>query len=82
MRVLAFALLAALSISIVAARATQPGQSALTNWKVMDTCAKQAQSAYPEYNADSNAKRDAQLNQCLRNNILPPRQPTATPPAR
>lgn len=82
MRLSAFSLLALLTVSTIAAQATQPGQSAITNWKLMDTCAKQAQTAYPDFNAESNAKRDAQLNQCLRNNILPPRQPSATPEAR
>jgi hypothetical protein len=75
-------LLVALAISTTAAQATQPGQSALTNWKIMDICAKQAQTAYPDYTAESNAKRDAQLNQCLRNNILPSRQPSATQQVR
>jgi hypothetical protein len=82
MRLFALLLLAILAVSTVAVQATQPGQSVLTNWKIMDACAKQAQTAYPEYNAESNAKRDAKLNECLRTNILPPRQPSATPDTR
>jgi hypothetical protein len=82
MRLLAFSLFGALVVSAVSAHATQPGQGALTNWKAMDVCAKQAQAAFPEYNAESNAKRDAKLNQCLSNNLLPPRQPLANPGSR
>ena len=82
MKPFAFSLLAAFAVSTAAVQATQPGQSVLTNWKIMDACAKQAQTAYPEYNAEANAKRDAKLNECLRTNILPPRQPPATPEAR
>jgi hypothetical protein len=82
MKLFAVSLLAALAASIVAAQATQPGRSVLTNWKVMDVCTRQAQTAYPDYNADSNAKRDEALNQCLNANMLPPRQPWARPDAR
>jgi hypothetical protein len=62
-----------------AAEATQQGQGALINWKQMDVCAKQAQTAYPDYNAESNAKRDAKLKECLNANGMPPRQPLAPP---
>jgi len=82
MKLFALSLLGALAVSAAAVQATQPGQSVLTNWKIMDACAKQAQTAYPEYNAESNAKRDAKLNECLRINVLPPRQPSVTPEAR
>jgi hypothetical protein len=82
MKLLAVVLVAALAVSTVGAGATQPGNTTLTNWKIMDACAKQAQAAYPEYNAESNAKRDAKLNQCLSINVLPPRQPLSTPDAR
>jgi hypothetical protein len=76
-----FALLffAALVLSAVTAHATQSGQAALQNWKVMDVCAKQAQAAYPEHSAESNAKRDAKLKACLSANHLPPRQPLSPP---
>ena len=58
-----------------AAAATQAGNQALVNWKVMDLCAKRAQAAFPEFTADSNAKRDAKLKECLSGANLPPRQP-------
>ena len=82
MKLLVFSFLAALAVTTVNVRATQPGEAAMTKWKMMDACAKQAQAAYPEYNAESNAKRDAKLNLCLSTNILPPRQPLARPDPR
>jgi hypothetical protein len=68
---------AGLLLASVDADATQQGQGALVNWKRMDVCAKQAQAAYPEYNVESNTKRDAKLKECLNANGLPPRQPVA-----
>jgi hypothetical protein len=41
----------------------------------MDDCAKQAQAAFPDFSADSNAKREAKLEDCLNARNLPPRQP-------
>jgi hypothetical protein len=77
-----FLLAAAWVCSSLAAEATQQGQTALTNWKQMDNCAKQAQAAFPEFNAESNARRDAKLKECLSGSILPPRQPASQPPPR
>ena len=68
-----------LALSSVAAKATQQGQGALIGWKRMDLCAKQAQAAYPDFTAESNAKRDAKLKECLNANSLPPREPSARP---
>jgi hypothetical protein len=48
----------------------------------MDNCAKQAQTAYPDFSAESNAKRDAKLKECLNANGLPPRAPLAQPGSR
>jgi hypothetical protein len=69
-------------LSAVNAGATQQGQSALRSFKIMDACAKQAQTAFPDFNADSNAKRDAKLKACLNANGLPPREPLAQPGPR
>jgi hypothetical protein len=66
----------------VGAGASQQGQSALKSWKVMDVCAKQAQTAYPDFSAESNAKRDAKLKECLNANHLPPREPSGQPPSQ
>jgi hypothetical protein len=72
---LAIPLAAALTLVAGTAAATQQAITAEARWKVMDVCAKQAQAAFPDFTADSNAKRDAALNQCLESNNLPPRQP-------
>jgi hypothetical protein len=73
---------AVILLPLGATGATQQGQSALHGWKTMDTCARQAQSAYPDFTADSNAKRDAKLKECLNANGLPPREPLSQPGAR
>jgi len=73
---------AALILSATYAQATQQGQQALRNWKLMDNCAKQAQMAYPNFDADSNAKRDAKLKGCLNVYQVPPREPFSQPGAR
>lgn len=62
-----------------AALASQPGIVAMKNWKTMDHCAQQAQMAFPDFTAESNAKRDAQLKACLAGQNLPPREPLSPP---
>ncbi|HTV45329.1 MAG TPA: hypothetical protein VMF05_08440 [Stellaceae bacterium] len=62
------------------AEASQPGLTAITKWKTMDACARQAQAAHPDFTAQSNAQRNAQLNACLNANNLPPRQPQQQSP--
>jgi hypothetical protein len=79
---LVFSLAAALVLSTAGAQATQQGQAAVKSWKQMDNCAKQAQAAYPEFSAESNAKRDAKLQECLNSGNLPPRQPLSQPQSR
>jgi hypothetical protein len=76
---LAIPLAAALILVAGTAAATQQAITAEAIWKVMDICAKQAQAAFPDFTADSNAKRDAKLNECLESNNLPPRQPEQPP---
>jgi hypothetical protein len=74
------ALFAVFLLSPEAARATSgQGQIAIGKWKSMDTCAIEAQRAHPDFTADSNAKRDAKLKECLAARNLPPR---GTPPSR
>ena len=58
---------------------TQQGRDVNANWRTADKCAKQAQAAYPDYGAESNAKRDASLKECLRLYNLTPRQPLSQP---
>lgn len=79
---LAFSLAVVLMLSPIGARATQQGRTAIIYWKQMDICARQAQAAYPEYNAEANAKRDAKLKECLNAYGLPPRQPLSQPQSR
>jgi len=64
------------------AAASQQGQVVSSSWKTADKCAKQAQIAYPDYSAESNAKRDANLKACLNGANLPPRQLPSQPPPR
>ena len=73
----ALPLAAALLLWSVCAQATQQGLQVIRNWKQADNCAKQAQTAYPNFDADSNAKRDAKLKTCLNLYQLPSREPGA-----
>jgi hypothetical protein len=59
------------------AHATGQGTTAIQKWKTADACAKQAQTAFPDFTPDANAKRDAKLKDCLNANNLPPREPAA-----
>ena len=52
---------------------------AMQRWKAMDNCSIAAQRAFPDFTAESNAKRDAKLKVCLAGQNLPPRE--AAPPA-
>jgi hypothetical protein len=63
----------ALATGAAEAAVTQQGNAADAKWKTMDTCAKQAQAAFPDFSPESNAKRDAKLKDCLNANNLPPR---------
>lgn len=78
----AFPLVAVFLLWPLSVGATQQGQSALRGWKTADGCARQAQTAYPDFSAESNVKRDAKLKECLNANGLPPRAPLAQPPSR
>ncbi len=59
---------------------TQQGRDVSANWRTADKCAKKAQAAYPDYSAESNAKRDTSLKDCLKLYNLTPRQPLSQPP--
>ena len=80
MKRLAHALAAVLLFSSATAQAnSQQGRNVDANWRTADKCAKQAQAAYPDYSAESNAKRDTSLKDCLRLYNLTPRQPLSQP---
>jgi hypothetical protein len=68
-----------MSLSGIVQAATQQGREVNANWRAADKCAKQAQAAYPDYSAESNAKRDKNLKECLRGNNLAPREPLSQP---
>jgi hypothetical protein len=63
----------ALVTPITAIAYTQNGQQMMRNWATSDKCAAQAQKAFPDFTPESNAKRDAQMKNCLSGNIVPPR---------
>ena len=56
------------------AHATQQGIVVEQKWKAMDKCTKVAQTAFPDFTPEANAKRDAKLKECLAGQNLPPRQ--------
>jgi hypothetical protein len=57
-----------------AAMAVSPyGQQMMHTWGSTDRCAAAAQKAFPDYTPESNAKRDANMKQCLSGANLPPR---------
>jgi hypothetical protein len=77
MRLLALLLLA-LTLMPGTARATQQGIVVMKNWKVMDQCAKEAQTAFPDFTAEANAKRAAQEKECLAKKNLAPHEAPAS----
>ncbi len=63
-----------LALSPGIAWASQQGMVVTKNWKAMDQCAKDAQAAFPDFTAESNAKRAAKEKECLEGKNLPPRE--------
>jgi hypothetical protein len=57
------------------AEASAQGTQVIKNWKSSDKCSQQAQTAFPDFTPESNAKRDAQLKACLEGQRLAPRAP-------
>ena len=68
-----------LALGAYPAVASQQGTLEIKRWHVMDLCAKQAQAAFPDFTPDSNAKREAKLQECLQGQNLPPRTPLPPP---
>ena len=64
-----------LALASATAGASQQGIVVMKNWKTMDKCAQEAQTAFPDFTADSNAKRAAKEKDCLERKNLPPREP-------
>ncbi|HEY1799208.1 MAG TPA: hypothetical protein VGG57_24040 [Stellaceae bacterium] len=69
----------ALCLASGAAFASLAGQAAIRRWAAMDQCEREAQAAFPDYSAETVAKRDAKLNECLESHDLPPRAPLSPP---
>jgi hypothetical protein len=66
-----------LALAPAAARASQQGVTVMKNWTSMDRCTKEAQTAFPDFTAEANAKREAKEKECLAGKNLPPREPLA-----
>jgi hypothetical protein len=62
------------ALSAGAAGASQSGMVVMKTWRAMDQCAKDAQAAFPDFTAESNAKRAAKEKECLEGKNLPPRE--------
>jgi hypothetical protein len=75
------AFLAVAALPAAAMAYTSYGQGTMHNWTASNRCAQAAQKAFPDYTPESNAKRDAQLKQCLASGNLPPR-PSLEAPAK
>ena len=55
-------------------------QGAQQRWNQMDRCTRAAREAFPDRNAEAQAKRDAYMQKCQRKGRVPPRQ-GVTPPS-
>ena len=73
--------LIALALPMAAFAMTLNGQTEMRNWAMSDKCVAAAKKQFPDYTADSLAKRDAALQQCLTAHNLPPRAPLAPQPS-
>ncbi|HEU0218735.1 MAG TPA: hypothetical protein VFQ90_18910 [Stellaceae bacterium] len=56
---------------------TRQGQQMMNNWAQADRCAARAHQQFPDNSAQSLAKRDQALQQCLADSVLSPRAPQA-----
>lgn len=63
-----------LLVPAAAHAASAYGKVAIDRWQSMDRCAAEAQRAFPDFTAESNARRDAKLKECLAGQNLPPRE--------
>jgi hypothetical protein len=71
---------AALASPVAAVALTGQGQGIISRWTASDRCVAAAQKQFPDYTADSLAKRDQALQRCLGSQFLPPRAPQAPQP--
>ncbi len=66
-----------LALAPATAPASQQGVVVMKNWKTMDKCVQEAQTAFPDFTEESNAKRAAKERECLARRNLPPRELSA-----
>ena len=64
------------------ARADTQQKQNFSIWHQMDDCNKQATKQFPDHTPDSNAKREAARQACLRAHRLPVNAPVAPPAPR
>jgi hypothetical protein len=79
---LRLALLPAAALLLLLAQPVHADQNWKTStqvWQLMDRCTQAAQKAYPDYTRESNEKREAYRQACLRSSNLPG-EATAPPP--
>jgi hypothetical protein len=67
-----FAIFALAALAPAVARPDQ-GSQLMKKWGASDHCSQQAYRDYPDYTADSLARRDQALKKCLAGGNLPPR---------
>jgi len=58
---------------------TAQGQLVMRKWVASDKCAQSAQKQFPDYTAESLAKRDQALKKCLDSQNLPSRDTNSNP---
>lgn len=79
-RFLAIVLLGLATLLPAPAHADQRQGPSFGAWRVMDTCAKQANKQFPDHTPEANAQREAARQECLRANRLPVTAPVVPPP--
>ena len=77
---LAATLAGLVALSPAPSRADAQQTQSFSVWKQMQDCAKSSQKQFPDHTADSNAKREAARQECLRAHRLPVTQPVSPPP--
>jgi len=70
----------AMVVAPLAARADANQKNSSAAWRQADRCAQQAFQKFPDYTAESNAKREAARRACLRDHRLPEPGSAAAPP--
>jgi len=73
-------LVLAMVVAPLAARADANQKNSSAAWRQADRCAQQAFQKFPDYTAESNAKREAARRACLRDHRLPEPGSAAAPP--